>query len=110
MIIVIVGGIVILSSAILGIYMYFSFFIPLRKNEEGFKYVFIQDDGTVRELSKAEQSYLTEKFHPADGGRPYIKFRYDKKLPNGKISGFIPRRRVPANIPISKIVGIAESD
>lgn len=102
MIIEIAGGVIILSIAIFCIYMYLSFFMPLRKREEGFKYVFIQEDGALRELNKEEETYLNQKFHPSDGGRPYIKYTYGKRLPNGEISGFIARRRVPANISISK--------
>jgi hypothetical protein len=46
--------------------------------------------------------YLSEIFHPNDGAKPYIKYRYKQLTPDGKIIGFIARRRVPAKIPIIK--------
>jgi hypothetical protein len=36
-------------------------------------YVYVNDDGTARELSPVEREYLGQKFHPGDSGRPYIK-------------------------------------
>ena len=77
-------------------------FVPLRKNENGFEYVHVEENGTVRELSREEQGYLKENFEPGDGGRPYIKSRYSSKTPDGKIWGFIPRNRVPKRIKIIK--------
>ena len=79
---------------------YFRHFAPLRRKEPGFKYVYVENDGSVRELDKEEENYLTEVFHPNDRARPYIKFRYDELTSDGKISGFIERRRVPARIKI----------
>ena len=67
------------------LFIYLRYFIPLRENEEGFEYVSVEDDGTVRELSREEQGYLKEEFHPNDGARPYIKSRYNSKTPDGKI-------------------------
>ncbi|MFK8037485.1 MAG: hypothetical protein AB8B74_04295 [Crocinitomicaceae bacterium] len=82
--------------------IYLTNFVPLRKNEEGFEYVNVEENGTVRELSREEQGYLKETFEPGDGGRPYIKTRYNSKTPDGKIWGFIPRNRVPKRIKIIK--------
>ena len=80
---------------------YLKYFVPLRRKEPGFEYVYVKDDGSVRELDKSEEVYLREEFHPNDGARPYIKFSYKELTPDGKISGFIARRRVPAKISIS---------
>jgi hypothetical protein len=107
MIIVVIGGVVILSIFIFCLYAYFTFFMPLRKRESGFKYVFIQEDGTVRELNHEEEVYLIERFHPADGNRPYIKYRYGQRSPRGEMSGFILRRRIPQHISIVKSYGPA---
>jgi len=82
--------------------IYLMNFVPLRKNENGFEYVHVEENGTVRELSREEQGYLKENFEPGDGGRPYIKSRYSSKTPDGKIWGFIPRNRVPKRIKIIK--------
>jgi len=84
------------------IVFYLRHLVPLRKKKDGFKYVFIETDGTVRELDQEEEKYLIEVFSPNDGARPYIKTRYWKKTPDGKLSGYILRTRVPSKIPIMK--------
>ena len=73
-------------------------FGPRRSNELGFKFVYVNQDGSVRELSPSEQTYLSEKFSGGDGGRPYIKSSYESSDGWGSQSGFIERRRVPSRI------------
>ena len=80
--------------------IYLRNFVPLRKTGNEFEYVYVEENGTVRELSREEKGYLKETFDPADGARPYIKSRYESKTPDGKIHGFIPRNRVPKRIEI----------
>lgn len=86
---------------IIGLYFWLPYFIPLRKREAGFGYVYVHDDGSVRELDEEEIAYLQTKFSPADGARPYVKDFYHQLTPGGKRSGFILRRRVPKNIKIA---------
>jgi hypothetical protein len=69
----------------------------------GFKYVYVNEDGTARELDEKERNYLMEEFEPTDGGRPYIKFGYGAKTPSGRISGFLLRRHLPRPIEIKPI-------
>lgn len=88
-------GIIILS-------VYLLYFVPIRKTEDGFEYVYVEENGTVRELSREEKGYLKEIFEPTDGARPYIKSRYQSKTPDGKIHGYIPRNRVPKRIEITE--------
>ncbi|WP_417556933.1 hypothetical protein [Mesoflavibacter zeaxanthinifaciens] len=80
--------------------VYVLYFIPLRKDNDRFEYVFVEENGTVRELYRHEKSYLKESFLPNDGARPYIKLRYKSKGLDGKINGFILRKRIPKNINI----------
>lgn len=68
---------------------------PMRLPSRGFIYVYVELNGTVRELDSNEQDYLQEEFHPNDGARPYIKSNYWQKTPDGKIHGFLKRIRVP---------------
>jgi hypothetical protein len=75
-------------------------FRPRRPSEPGFKFVYVNQDGSARELSPAEQAYLSEEFSGGDGGRPYIKSSYRSRDGWGSISGFIERRYVPARITI----------
>ena len=92
-----------------GLYFYLKYFVPLRPNESGFKYVYVEEDGTVREIDNEDEEYLKTKFSPTDGARPYIKSRYDELTPDKKISGFILRSRVPKKMEIKSIEKISES-
>ena len=71
-----------------------------RPKESGFRYVYVNNDGSARELTADEQVYLNTEFSGGDGARPYIKFRYESLTPDGRISGFLERRQVPAKIEI----------
>jgi hypothetical protein len=78
----------------------FAFLMRLRrKDEPGFKFVYVNQDGSVRELSPGEQAYLSEQFSGSDSGRPYIKGKYKSSDGWGSQSGLIERRQVPADIP-----------
>lgn len=95
--------VIIIVILIFVIYMYLNYFRPLRPKEDGFEYVYVENNGLVRELDEAEIEYLKEEFHPNDGNRPYIKYNYSDKTPVGDLNGFIARRRLPINIKIIKI-------
>jgi hypothetical protein len=66
------------------------------------QFVYIENDGTARELTEDEKEYLNTEFHPTDGARPYIKFRYRSLTPDGKMHGFLWRRRLPRGMPVAK--------
>src|SRR4051812_1316438 len=59
------------------------------------EYVYVEDDGSTRELDDEERDYLATPFHPNDGARPYVKRRYKALTPDGRIGGFLPRGEVP---------------
>jgi hypothetical protein len=65
-----------------------------------YPYVYVNDDGTVRELHQSECTYLETPFHPFDGAQPYIKSSYDKKDGRGSIGGFCLRSKIPSNADI----------
>src|SRR5688572_1399248 len=73
---------------------------PRRPAEPGFRYVYVNQDGSVRELSPEDRDYLSEKFYNGDSGRPYIKSSYESHDGWGSQSGFISRRQVPARMKI----------
>jgi len=75
-------------------------FRPRRGAEPGFRYVYVNQDGTARELSPDEQNYLSQEFSGGDGGRPYIKSSYGSRDGWGSKSGYIERRQVPSRIQI----------
>ncbi len=68
-----------------------------------FPYVYVEKDGSVRELYEDEKEYLLEEFSPMDSGRPYIKYNYRQLTPDKKIHGFLRRRDVPRRISILAI-------
>lgn len=81
---------------------YFRHIYALRSKGKGFEFVYVENDGVVRELDEEERAYLLENFYFMDGNRPYIKTRYRQLTPDGKISGFIRRVRVPKRIEIKE--------
>jgi hypothetical protein len=72
----------------------------LETKKEKFEYVYVENDGTVRELDLEEIDYLQTKFAPSDGNRPYVKSSYEQLTPDKKILGFLLRSKVPKNIEI----------
>ena len=101
-VIYIIGGLI-STVALLGFIFKIVYDFPIRKREPGFEYVYVELDGSVRELYNDEIEYLKEEFHPNDGNRPYIKYSYKELTPSGKISGFIRRRRAPRHLAISPV-------
>lgn len=66
-------------------------------------FVYVNQDGSVRELSPDEREYLSLDFHGADGGRPYIKRAYESRDGWGSVSGFLPRKAVPGGVPVEPV-------
>ena len=71
--------------------------------EQGFEFVYVNQDGSARELSPDERGYLSTKFSGFDGGRPYIKTGYESRDGWGSLSGFILRRLVPDRITVEPV-------
>jgi hypothetical protein len=71
-----------------------------RPKDSGFRYVYVNPDGSARELTADEREYLNTPFSGGDGARPYIKFRYESLTPDGRIIGYLERRQLPAKIEI----------
>lgn len=64
------------------------------------RYVWVDDDGSARELTRDEAEYLGTKFLPGDGARPYVKSRYDARTPDGRLSGFLERSALPPHLSV----------
>ena len=73
-------------------------------SKEQYPFVFVNEDGSVREVTILERLYLQTKYSGGDGERPNIKTKYSEKNGWGKISGFCYRKAVPGNIEIQKVV------
>jgi hypothetical protein len=72
-------------------------------DEGAFEYVYVNQDGSVREVSPNEQEYLEEEFSPYDGARPYTKSSYESLDGWGSMSGFIPRNMIPTGTRIDPV-------
>ena len=75
---------------------------PRRKREDGFEYIYVEDDGSARELDAQEREYLTTKVHGGDGNRPYIKTQYESLTPDARLCGYLRRRQLPKDVSIRK--------
>ncbi len=75
----------------------------LRPPEEGFRYIYINQDGRARELTDDERVHLETKFEVGDGNRPYVKSNYKSRDGWGSLSGYLDRRKVPPAVQISMI-------
>jgi hypothetical protein len=64
------------------------------------RHVYVEKDGSIRELRRSEIDYLSTDFLPGDSGRPYIKPRYETRNAQGDPCGFLARRKAPRDIHI----------
>jgi hypothetical protein len=58
-------------------------------------YVYVNADGTARELHANERQYLETEFRPGDGAAPYVKGSYAERNGWGDLAGFLERSRLP---------------
>jgi len=72
----------------------------MTSNEKRNDFVYVNIDGTIRELTNDEIEYLSKDFHPNDGARPYIKSSYEQLTPDNKICGFLLRKNIPNNMEV----------
>jgi hypothetical protein len=63
--------------------------------------VWINVDGSARDLTDAEKRHVDADFSPFDGARPYIKSTYQQHNGWGELSGYLQRTEVPDGIPIN---------
>ncbi len=66
-----------------------------------YPYLYVNDDGTARELHRSERSYLETSFNPFDGNRPFVKDTYEQKNGWGNLHGFCHRSKIPVSVKIS---------
>jgi hypothetical protein len=67
---------------------------------EPYPYVYVNTNGSARELGGSERSYLETPFSPFDGGRPYVKESYSTKNGGGKVDGFLARVELPNTVEV----------
>jgi len=66
-----------------------------------YPYIYVNADGTARELHEDERKFLETLFHPGDGARPWVKENYLQKNGWGEIKGFLNRSKLPPGTGIS---------
>lgn len=66
----------------------------------GRQFVWVEDDGSARELNAEELAHLNTEFLPTDGARPYFKDQYATRSHDARLSGFLLRSRLPQHVAI----------
>jgi hypothetical protein len=67
---------------------------------DGFRFVYMNQDGSVREVSPVERAELSAEYAGADSGRPYIKNAVGDRDGWGSVSGYIARAALPGGIAV----------
>jgi len=62
--------------------------------------VYVENDGSARELTTAEKKYVDTEFSPFDGSRPYVKESYEARNGWGELIGYLPRDQLPPGIAV----------
>jgi hypothetical protein len=68
---------------------------------QSYLYIYVNADGTARELHAGERAYLETPFKGGDGAMPYIKDSYEERNGWGEISGYLKRAALPAGMPVA---------
>ena len=71
-----------------------------RSGVGAYPYVYVNADGSARELHPDECDYLETPFQPGDGNTPYVKRSYSQRNGWGEIAGFLKRSQLPSGIVI----------
>lgn len=70
------------------------------KSLDPYPYVYINADGTARELHVAERAWLETEYALGDGAAPRVKDSYDDRNGWGEIKGYLHRTDLPAGMPV----------
>lgn len=60
-----------------------------------FPYIYINADGSARELHATERAYLETEFVGGDGDAPNIKLEYEERNGWGDLNGYLAREHLP---------------
>jgi len=74
--------------------------VPPDLPKDPYPYVWVTETGAVHELDSEDRTYLETRFHPCDGGRPYVKTSYTTKDGWDSLKGFCPRSQIPKGIQV----------
>jgi hypothetical protein len=62
---------------------------------EPYPYIYVNADGTARELHPNERQYLESEFRPGDGAAPYVKCSCSERNGWGDLTGYLERSNLP---------------
>lgn len=65
-----------------------------------YPYVYINADGTARELHATERAWLETEYELGDGAAPRVKESYEDRNGWGEIKGYLERADLPAGMPV----------
>ncbi len=68
--------------------------------KDPYPYVFIEENGEVRELHPRERRFFEMPMYPTDGSVPHIKKSYYHRDRYGSISGCCRRSKIPSHLVI----------
>jgi len=63
-----------------------------------YPYVYVNADGSARELHPKERQYLEAEYSFGDGAAPYIKDSYAERNGWGELRGYLARSQLPDGI------------
>ena len=66
-----------------------------------YPYVYVEPDGSARELHAAERVYLETEFAGGDGNMPSVKDSYEERNGWGKPNGYLARVLLPPGIAVA---------
>jgi hypothetical protein len=66
-----------------------------------YPYVYINADGTARELHADERAWLDTEYKGGDGAMPNVKDSYDERNGWGELNGYLARTALPAGMPVA---------
>lgn len=67
-----------------------------------YPYVYVDADGSARELHLSERRYLRTEFKGGDGAAPHVKSSYDERNGWGEIAGYMQRELLPHGTPVHR--------
>ena len=69
-------------------------------NTDLYPYVYVNADGSARELHESERRYLETQFKGGDGAAPYIKSSYEERNGWHELNGYLARSLLPESAAI----------
>ncbi len=66
-----------------------------------YPYIYVNADGTARELHASERAWLETEYTLGDGAAPRVKDSYDDRNGWGELNGYLERAALPTGTPVA---------